>query len=122
VALRYVLDEHLRGPLWNAIRRHNRGGVNVLDVSRVGDADDLPLASVDPEVLLWAEREDRILISEDKSTLADHLATHLASGHHSAGIMVPRPAVGRRAVLEFLVLAAYASESHEWGDAIWYIP
>lgn len=120
--LRYVLDEHLRGPLWNAIRRHNRGGVNVVDVERVGDPKDLPLSSTDSAVLLWAEQEARILVSEDKSTLTDHLAAHLASGHHSPGIMVPRPAVGRRAVLEFLVLAAYASEPHEWRDAIWYIP
>lgn len=120
--LRYLLDEHLRGPLWNAIRRHNRGGTNVLDVERVGDPEDLPLSTPDPEVLLWAEREDRILISEDKSTLPDHLAAHLASGHHPPGIMVPRPASPRRAVLEFLVLAAYASEPHEWRDAIRYIP
>ena len=119
--LRYLLDEHLRGPLWNAIRRHNHGGVNVLDVERVGDPRDLPFSSTDSSVLLWAEREVRILVSEDKSTLADHLAAHLASGHHLPGIMVPRP-VGRRAVLEFLILAAYASEPHEWRDAIWYIP
>jgi hypothetical protein len=98
------------------------GGINVLDVGRVGDPKDLPLSSTDSAVLLWAEREARILISEDKSTLTDHLAAHLASGHHSPGIMLPRPTVGRRAVLEFLVLAAHASEPHEWRDAIWYIP
>jgi hypothetical protein len=43
--LRYVLDEHLRGPLWRAIGRHNSAGVYPLDVLRVGDLADLPWVS-----------------------------------------------------------------------------
>jgi hypothetical protein len=52
---RFVLDEHLRGDLWNAIERHNRNGVNTVDVVRVGDMADLPLGSKDPSTLIWAE-------------------------------------------------------------------
>jgi hypothetical protein len=43
MALRYVLDTHLRGPLWRAIQWHNSAGINPLDVVRVGDPSDLPL-------------------------------------------------------------------------------
>jgi hypothetical protein len=37
MALSYLLDEDLRGPLWRHIGRHNSRGANVIDVTRVGD-------------------------------------------------------------------------------------
>ena len=39
--LTYLLDEHLRGPLWRAIQRHNALGTDPLDAVRVGDVEDL---------------------------------------------------------------------------------
>jgi hypothetical protein len=83
--LRYVLDEHHRGILWRAVQRHNSRGHQTLDVVRVGDFSDLPLSASDSGILLWAERESCILISEDQRTLAKHLAAHIASGHHCPG-------------------------------------
>jgi hypothetical protein len=88
VALRFLLDEHLRGPLWLAVQRHNASGKLNLDVVRVGDPPDLPLQSDDPVILLWAEREDRILLTEDKHTVPGHLADHLKGGHHSPGVLM----------------------------------
>jgi hypothetical protein len=64
MALTYVLDEHLRGALWHALRQHNAGGVNVVDVDRVGDPPDLPLGTTDPDLLLWAEREGRVVVTQ----------------------------------------------------------
>jgi hypothetical protein len=52
----FLLDEHLRGPLWLAILRHNSQGGLPIDVVRVGDSPDLPLGSTDLDILLWAER------------------------------------------------------------------
>ena len=49
MALAYLLDENLRGLLWQYIRRHNAQGVSPLDVLRVGDPADLPLGVGDPE-------------------------------------------------------------------------
>jgi hypothetical protein len=67
--LRFVFDENQRGLLWRAAVRHNQAGVFPLDVVRVGDPTDLPLGSNDPDVLRWSEREDRILVSYDKTTI-----------------------------------------------------
>jgi hypothetical protein len=122
MALRYVLDEHLRGPLWRAVQWHNRLGVYALDVVRVGDAADLPLGSDDPELLYWAEREQRIIVTHDPDTMADHLRDHLAAGHHSPGIFMVRPHATLPQIVTFLRDAAYASEAGEWQDAIHYIP
>lgn len=120
--LRFVLDENLRGPLWDIIQRHNIIGSDTLDVIRVGDLSELPLSTRDQDLLLWAERDGRIIISEDKKTMATHLAHHLASGHSCPGIMTPRPGVSLPQLLAFLVLAAYASEPAEWENRQTFIP
>ena len=120
--LRYVLDEHLRGPLWDGIQRHNLSGADPIDATRVGDPHDLPTGIPDPDILLWTEREGRILVSLDKSTMATHLAEHLARGHHTPGVMTLRAGVTIPAVLTFLVIAAYASGAEEWEDLIVFIP
>ena len=56
MALAYLLDENLRGPLWRAIELHNRRGSLPLDAIRVGDPDELPLSTTDAEILAWADR------------------------------------------------------------------
>ena len=120
--LRFLLDEHLRGPLWKAIQRHNQRSEFSMDAARVGDSPDLPLRSTDADVLLWAERENRILITRDESTIPGHLADHLNSGRHSPGILVLRDVTSLARVILFLEAVAYGSEAHEWRDRIEYIP
>jgi hypothetical protein len=120
--LRFLLDENQRGPLWHAVVRHNQAGVYPLDVVRVGDPPDLPLASFDPDILLWGEREQRILVSFDKATLAGHLANHLQAGHHSPGIFMLRRGSRLAEVVGHLALVAHASDAWEWQDRIEFIP
>jgi hypothetical protein len=120
--LRYLLDEHLRGPLWRAIAWHNSRGSYPLDVVRVGDFPDLPLGTLDPDLLRWAQREARILVTHDPDTMPGHLADHLHAGEHSPGVFMIRPRSTLPAILSFLVDAAYASEPAEWQDRIHFIP
>ena len=86
--LPFLLDEHLRGPLWLGILRHNAKGGLPIDAVRVGDSPDLPLGSGDPAILLWAEGEGRILLTEDVHTMPGHLAKHVQGGHHLPGVFV----------------------------------
>jgi Domain of unknown function (DUF5615) len=120
--LTFLLDEHLRGTLWRALQRHNAGGLEPLDVIRVGDAPDLPLGTLDPEILIWAERAGRILISRDASTLSGHLADHMQAGDHSPGIFMVRRRCLLAQVVAFLVEAAYRSDATDWENRIEYIP
>jgi hypothetical protein len=122
MALRYVFDEHLRGPLWHAIQWHNTSGVYPLDVVRVGEPADLPLGSDDPALLLWTEGAERILVTHDLDTMAAHLADHLAAGGHSPGVFMIRPHSTLPQLVAFLRDAAYASEPAEWRDRIQFIP
>jgi hypothetical protein len=122
MALCYVLDEHLRGPLWRAIQQHNSSEVYPIDVVRVGDPADLALGTDDPALLLWAEREERILVTHDPDTMPRHLADHLAAGHHSPGVFMIRPRSTLPQIVAFLRDAAYASEAAEWQDRIQFVP
>jgi hypothetical protein len=108
--LRYLLDEHLRGPLWRAIQQHNAGSVYPIDTFRVGDPADLPLGSLDPDNLLWAERNGYVLVSNDKGTMPGHLARHLQAGHRSPGVyLLPRNAKIPQ-VVDYLVISAYTTD------------
>jgi hypothetical protein len=51
-----------------------------------------------------------------------HLDRHLKAGHHVPGILMIRPGASVPALVEFLVLVAYASRAEEWQDRIEYIP
>ncbi len=120
--LAFLLDEHLRGPLWKAIQRHNNRSEYSIDAVRVGDPPDLPRRSADPEILLWAERENRILITLDAKTIPNHLVEHLKAGRHSPGVFIIRQATSLARVLSFVEAAAHASEAHEWRDSIHCVP
>jgi hypothetical protein len=120
--LAFLLDENVPGRVVRALQRHNQHGIDQLDVVRVGESGDLPLSSDDSMILLWVEREKRLLVTEDKHTIPLHLERHLKAGHHVPGVLMIRPGPNVPALVEFLVLVAYASRPNEWQDRIEYIP
>jgi hypothetical protein len=120
--LRYLLDEHFRGPLWRAIQQHNVAGAYPIDTFRVGDPADLPLGSLDPDNLLWAESNGCVVVSFDKGTMPGHLARHLQAGHHSPGVYLVRPNTTIRQIVDYLVTSAYTTDPALLRDHYEYIP
>src|SRR5262245_33446348 len=120
--LRFLLDEHLRGPLALAVLRHNAQGGLPIDAVRVGDPPDLPLGSDDPTILLWAEPEGRILLTEDVHTMPGYLAQHLQDGHHAPGIFVISTGCSIGQLVSHLELVAHAGEAADYEDTITYVP
>jgi len=92
-----------------------------VDVVRVGDSIDLPLATTDLDILRWAERAGRIVVTLDKSTFPVHLAHHLNAGGHSPGVFTITGRVPIPTIVDFLVVAAYASDPEEWRDSIIHV-
>jgi hypothetical protein len=120
--LRFLLDEHQRGPLWLAIVRHNTQGGLPIDAVRVGDPPDLPLGCADPAMLLWAEREGRIVLTEDVHTMPGHVAEHLRAGHHLPGVFVISISCSIGQLVSHLELVAHAGEPADYADTITYVP
>lgn len=121
MALRFVHDEHLRGAV-HAFRRHNAAGADVVDVARVGDPADLPLGTSDPDLLAWAEREGRVVVSEDWNTMPGHLRDHLNQAQHSQGVILLRSGFTVAELVATLVVAAYASDPAEFLDQARFLP
>lgn len=120
--LSFLGDENLPGRFFRAVQRHNARGVYPLDLLRVGEPSDLPLGSLDPAILLWIEATGRILLTLDERSIPVHLANHLQQSRHVPGIFQIHPNARMVDVIEFLVLAAYASQPSEWQDQIRMIP
>ncbi len=114
--LKFLLDEQLRGLLWRAIQNHNAAGSLLLDVVRVGDPPDLPLGSDDPSILQWAEREARILVTRDFSTMPGHLADYLNAGRHSPGVLILSPGASITSLVSYLEIAAHAGYPDDFSD------
>jgi hypothetical protein len=57
MALRYVLDENLRGPLWAALRRSNHRRAVPLEIACVGEETELRFGMSDPEHVKSAGRQ-----------------------------------------------------------------
>lgn len=121
MALAFLLDENLRGALWNAVQQHNTAGVDVLDVLRVGDPPAPPLGTLDPNLLVWCAAQGRVLVSSDRH-IGTHLASHWGAGHHSAGVPVLRPNWTVGTVLAALIGYDQSCEPPDMVDRIDYIP
>jgi hypothetical protein len=122
MGISFVLDEQLRGQLWVYVEQHNLAGVHPIDVTRVGDPLDLPLGTADPDILIWAERTGRIVVSADVTTMPGHFRHHLSSGRHSPGLFLLRARASAVDIADFLAVTTYASDPDDWVDAWCYIP
>lgn len=122
MALRYLIDENLRGPLWSAITRANARRAIPLEIACVGEENDLPIGMPDPDLLLWTEQHGFVLISHDVRTMPGHFAAHLGSGHHSPGVFLVALPASIPAILESLFYYADESEEGAWNDRILFIP
>lgn len=67
--VRFLLDENLTPRLKTAVLRLNPK----IDIVRIGDPNTLPLGSLDPEVLLYLERSQRILVTDNRTSMPGHL-------------------------------------------------
>lgn len=118
-----VLDENVRGPLWQAIRRHNVIDTSwALDVVRVGDNGVLPLGADDQDILKWCSQHQRILVSHDLETMPLHFQTFLQQGQSLPGIWLIRKGHSFRTIVDQLVLMAYGGTASEFKDQLYYLP
>ena len=121
--LAFLLDEDTHGGLAEAFRRRVRlGTLPAVDVIRVGDLGGPPAGIKDPELLIWAEEHDRVIVSNDKRTLPSHLQNHLASGRHSPGILFAKPGTSIAQLIDELVLISVACTPDDFRDSYQFLP
>lgn len=116
---RFLLDEHIPHAVIAAAERLDPA----IDVVAVGLKGAPPIGALDPDILLWCEREQRILITNNRKSMPAHIAAHFASGHHHFGIFTTHddaPAIGPLAASIHLIWAASEAEEHQ--DTLNWLP
>lgn len=93
-----------------------------LFVIAVGDISAPPKGTLDPDILLWCEERDYILVTNNRKSMPVHLAEHLALEHHVPGIFILNPKLSIGENLEQLLLMAEGSFDEEYKDRIEFIP
>jgi hypothetical protein len=115
---RFLLDEHVNRAIQRQLRRLDVR----IEVLAIGEPGAPTTGTSDPDLLVWLEKEDDILVTENRSTMPVHLADHYAAGGHIPGILWIRPRIGLGVVIEALHLIWLASEAGEYHDRTLFIP
>jgi len=107
--------------LFTALKRH-ASEVGVIRVQDVGLR-----TSDDAEILEFADRHNRVVVSRDRSTMTDAARTRTESGERMAGLLVVRrdygvAGKGIGVLVRELQLIAGASELEEWETVVRFVP
>ncbi|MEN2983030.1 MAG: DUF5615 family PIN-like protein [Thermus sp.] len=114
--MRLLFDENVEAALPRALHRR-RPGVDAVRAVEVGLG-----GRPDEEVLAWAAREGRVVVSRDRATLPLEAMRRLERGERMPGLILLRPGTGIEPVLRDLLLLLEAAEPGELEGGILYLP
>ncbi|WP_256973141.1 DUF5615 family PIN-like protein [Nostoc sp. T09] len=86
MAIKYLIDENLPPLYQQQLLRYQPG----LTVLMVGEPATPPKGTLDPEILIWCEFNNFILVTNNRTSMPIHLAEHLKQNRHIPGIFVFR--------------------------------
>ena len=118
MALKYLIDENVDPIYTIQLRRFQPD----LFVMAVGDLTTPQKGTLDPEILLWCEENDFVLVTNNRKSMPVHLADHIAQKHHVPGIFILSPKLSVCENLEQLLLIAEGSLDNEYQDRIEFLP
>jgi hypothetical protein len=72
----------------------------------------------DPEVLVLAAGQQRVLVSHDVGTMPAHFREFRKAGKHSAGVLLVPQSLDVGPAIEELLLIWLASEASEWENRL----
>jgi hypothetical protein len=115
---RFLVDESLPKRLIIAVLHRNAA----IDILRVGQPGAPPFEADDPEIVAYAERHQRLLLTADVNTLRKIVADHLAAGHHPLGTCYVSQDLPFGQMSYEVELIWSVTEAIEWFDNEGWIP
>lgn len=115
--LRLASDADVHGEIIRGLRRR----LPELDLIRAQDA--LPEGTPDPEVLAWAARENRVLITNDRNTMVGFAYQRVSAGEPVPGIIatINEQSIGS-AIDDILLIAEFMPEEEIRDQVIVFLP
>lgn len=114
--VRLLADEHLSTDVLDGLQRHlpDADAVRVQDVG---------LMSTDDRVILeWAAREDRVIVTLDRNTLAGYAYDRVRAGIRMPGVIEVRPDLSIGQIIDDLLLIVGCSLPGELEGLVLYRP
>jgi Domain of unknown function (DUF5615) len=84
VMLKYLMDENVNPVYINQLRRRKPD----LIIRAIGEPDTPLKGTLDPEILIWCEAHNFVLITNNRTSMPVHLVDHINTGHHVPGIFI----------------------------------
>ena len=114
--IRFAADENFNNKILHGVSRQNRD----IEIVRVQDSS--VSGADDPEVLDWAARDGRVLLTHDANTMTKYAYQRINSGLPMPGLCVVRQSLPIRSVVDDLLLLAECSDPDEWWGLVRYLP
>ncbi|MBA3946549.1 MAG: DUF5615 family PIN-like protein [Herpetosiphonaceae bacterium] len=114
--LRLLADENFDNDIVRGLLRR-APQTDLVRVQDVGLA-----AAEDPDVLIWAAEENRILLTHDVATITAFAYERIAAGQAMPGVFEVSQLAPVGIVIEDLLLIIECTEQHEWTNQVQYIP
>jgi hypothetical protein len=112
VRIRYLLDENLDPRFLRTLQQH----YPQIDVLRVGDAGAPGLGVSDPAILVYAEVNRLVLVTDNRKSMPGHVEAHWRAGRHHWGIFIVAKNAAYKRLADALFVYWDASELEEWMD------
>ncbi len=116
--IKYLIDENLSPLYKEGLLRH----LPNLTVITIGDPNAPPKSTLDPEILIWCQKNDFIIVTNNRTSMPVHLAEHLKQYDYCCGIFVLRKKFTIGEIINNLVLIAQTSDAERYRNFISYIP
>ena len=118
MSIKYLIDENVDPIYTLQLRKRNPD----LTVRAVGELGTPSKSTLYPEILLWCEKYDFILVTNNRSSMPVHLADHIAKNQHIPGILILNADFSIGQNLEELILIAEFAFEEEYQDQIVFLP
>jgi predicted nuclease of predicted toxin-antitoxin system len=115
--LRLLADENFDHDLVRGVLRR-RAELDLVRVQGVGLSQ-----TSDPDVLAWAAREQRVLLTHDVNTMPHFAIERVRRGEPMTGVfIVHQEGAAFSTIINDLLLLDECSDTSEWSDQIQYLP
>ncbi|MEG4799415.1 DUF5615 family PIN-like protein [Microcoleus sp. ARI1-B5] len=118
MAIQYLFDENVDPAYANQIRRRNPD----LVVLAVGELTAPSKGTLDPEILIWCEIYNFILVTNNRRSMLVHLTDRIEKSRHIPGIFFLNSKMSIGQNIDELILIYQGSFDDEYQDKIEHLP
>ena len=114
--IRFLADENLNGDILSGLRRQRPD----LDIVRVQDVG--MTGAPDEEVLEWAARQNRVVLTHDVGTMTGYAHARLGRGLPMPGVFEISPRARLSDLIGDILLLVTCGREEDWKGQILYLP